>query len=340
MRKLLVAGITSLLWMVPMVNATAAQYGAAASASAGTRNNTGPNDYQSFSDSQPVTRSAASSASETSSTWQAGSATGSSGSSSTGFAGLGVLNLSATASAQLVNVPYSVPMAAGASSAADARFIDSFTVTCAGSATCVAGQSGTMTVAFVLQGQAKGGGQITPNGTLYNGGWDGYAQWAASINLVASSLNPYAPAVFGATSWAGGQTFRDSLSGPSLADYNISYPYATTGIKTLNLDFIFGAPISVDILAKAGASAGVGYDSSGSSAESAFEMAPFRAGWGGILGISTAGGAVVSGVTALSASTGLDYMLDHAAPVPEPDMVLLMALGFATVLMAARRRRR
>ena len=320
-----------------------ASYSAAANATSNTRNANGPTQSPATNGAtQPTgTLKAESSVSDSRGPPQYGLATGAGSSSATGSAGTAVLDLSAMAQGQLTNVPFSAPMAAGGTSSSSARFMDSFVVNCPDPVACAHGSLGSMTIAYVVQAKPGGSGYITPTGILYNGGFSGYAQWASSINLQAMYAGGFGPIPgIGSASWAGGQTVTDSLSGPTLGDYNISYPLSNPGTRLLSFTFAFGAPVFVDMLAMAGASAGVGYDSSGSSAESSFAVNPFRAGWGGIVAITGAGGAAISGASALSTGATFDYMNNQVSAVPEPESVLMLVAGLGLVLSVAQRRRR
>lgn len=322
--------------------AAEASHSATANATSFTINATGPAQSDVINGApQPTgTVKAESSVSESSGPPQFGLATGASSSRATGSAGTAVLDLSAMAQAQLTSLPSSASMSAGGTSSSSARFMDSFVVSCAHPVACAEGSLGNMTIAYVVQAKPGGSGYITPTGILYNGGFHGYAQWASAINLQAMHANGIGPiAGTGSASWAGGQTVTDGLAGPTLGDYNISYPLSNPGTRLLSFTFAFGAPVFVDMLAMAGASAGVGYDSSGSSAEASFAVNPFRAGWGGIVAITGAGGAALSGVTALSTGSAIDYMDNQVSAVPEPQAVLMLAAGLGLVLLGAKRRR-
>lgn len=323
-------------------SASAADYSASVNATSVTRNLSGPADSDQGTGHQPIGGlSATSGITESSGPPQFGLAVGSGSSTATAASGSGALNLFASASAQISNVPFSAPMAAGGTSSSSARFVDTFVVSCAGLAACADGQAGTMTIGFLVLGNAGGSGYITPTGTLSNGGFSGYGQWAASLSLVA--MSPLYPnGTVGAASWAGGQTVRDSQDGPSVGDYNVSYPFADFGLKELTFNFVFGNPVSVDMLAMAGASAGANYDSSGSSAEASFQSG-LRPAWAGVRQISGAGGASLAGVanlTAMSAATGLDYMSSQVPAVPEPELALMLVSGLLVTAWAARRQHR
>jgi|GEM_PF-1539052 len=320
--------------------ATAADYSASVNASSGTRNLSGAPDSDALNGTAPIGGLiATSSITENSGPPQFGLATGSGSSTATAASGLGALNLFAGASAQLTNVPFSAPMVAGGTSSSSARFKDTFTVSCTGLIACADGQQGTMTVGFLVQGNAGGSGTITPTGTLSNGGFSGYGQWAASLSVVATSPL-YPNGTVGSASWAGGKTVRESELGPSVGDYNVSYPLAEFGLRELTLNFVFGQPVFVDMLAMAGASAGVGYDASGSSAEASFQSS-LRPAWAGVSQITGGGGASLAGVaglTALSATSGMNYMNSQVTPVPEPEVALMLVPGLLLTFWAVRRR--
>jgi hypothetical protein len=320
--------------------ASAADYSAAVNATSVTRNLSGAPDSDVANSTAPIGGlSATSSITEQSGPPQFGLANGSGNSTATAASGLGALNVFAGASAQLTNVPFSAPMVAGGTSSSSARFKDSFTISCTGLVACADGQQGTMTVGFLVLGNAGGSGTITPTGTLYNGGFSGYAQWAASLSVVATSP-VYPNGTVGASSWAGGKTVRESEVGPSVGDYNVSYPLAEFGLRELTLDFVFGQPVFVDMLAMAGASAGVGYDSSGSSAEASFQSS-LRPAWAGVSQITGLGGASLAGVaslSALSATSGLNYMNSQVPAVPEPETALMLVSGLLLTSWAVRRR--
>ena len=321
--------------------ASAAEYSASVNASTGTRNLSGVPGSDFSTGTAPIGGlSAVSSITEQSSDPpRFGLATGGGSSTATAASGMGALNLSASASAQLTNVPFSVPMVAGGAASSSARFKDSFIISCTGLGACADGQQGTMTVGFLVLGNAGGSGTITPTGTLYNGGYSGFGQWAASLSVVATSPI-YPNGTVDAASWAGGKTVRESELGASVGDYNVSYPLAEFGLRELTLNFVFGQPVFVDMLAMAAASASVGYDASGSSAQASFQSS-LRPAWAGVSQITGGGGASlagVSGLTAFSATSGLNYMNSQVTAVPEPEVALMLVPGLLLTFWAVRRR--
>ena len=321
--------------------ASAAEYSASVNATSGTRNLSGAPDSDFATGAAPTggLRANSSISEESSNLPRFGLATGAGSSTATAASGKGALDLSASASARLTNEPFSVPMVAGGTSSSSARFKDSFTISCTGLGACADGQQGAMTVGFLVLGNAGGSGTITPTGTLSNGGFSGYGQWAASLSVVATSP-VYPNGTVGAASWAGGKTVRESELGASVGDYNVSFPLAEFGLRELTLNFVFGQPVFVDMLAMAAASASVGYDAAGSSAQASFQSS-LRPAWAGVSQITGLGGASLAGVatlTALSASSGLNYMNSQVTAVPEPEAALMLVSGLLLTPWVVRRR--
>jgi len=337
--KLFRLGAVAAAMLTAAAAAPAANFTAAVNASSNTRDAAGPTDASSRNGPVPTdTLSATSNVTQSAGPRQFGLAVGSGAATATAEAGLGFLDLFASASAQVSNVPASAPMVGGGSGSSSARFQDSFVVRCSGLAICADGQTGRMTVGFLVLGNAAGNGFINTTGVRYNGGYSGTAQWAAGLNVTALSSNGLVDAI----SWAGGQTVRESELGGSVGDYNISYPFSSFGLKTVSLDFVFGGTVFLDMLAMAAAHAGAGYDSSGSTAEASFQSV-LTAGWGGILQISGAGGASLANavsLTAFSNDTGLDYVNGQVSAVPEPGLGWTFAGGLLLLGLATRRRHR
>ncbi len=319
--------------------AVAATYTAGVLAVSNTINAGGPRDTTNVSGPAPTALlTANSSITESAGPPQFGLAVGAGASTASAQAGQGVLDLFVSGNAQQTNVPFSASMVGRGTASSNARFQDSFVVRCSGLAACADGQMGSMTVGFLVLGNSAGSGAITTTGVRYNGGWSGYAQWAAGLNMTA--LSPMG--LVGAASWAGGQTLRDSESGGSIGEYNISYPFAEFGLKTVTFNFVFGGTIFVDMLTMASADAAVGYDSSGSTSQAAFQTL-LRAGWGGVLQMTGAGGASLAGasvLSALSADTGVDYLRSQVSPVPEPATAGSLAGGMLLLALLRLRRGR
>lgn len=318
----------------------AATYSADVTAASGTRNISGPTNTDTFTGGVPSGGLSESSSTTENANIGSSFSNGASVSMATARSLSGALQLSGSGNANLTTIVSSPPMSASASGTSNARFTDSFVVTCASAILCANGQTGQMTVAFLVQGDFGGGGTITPNGILSNGGWNGYAQWAAGLNIVAAHYQT--GGVVGAANWAGGQTRSESQLGGSTVGYNVSYPYAEFGVQLLTFDFEFGGPVAIDMLGKVSAYAAVGYDSSGSTAQSAFQSSLTTV-WGGVQNITGAGGAQLAGVQGLSlssAATGIDYLQSQVSAVPEPGMALMLATGSLLLIPAVRSQRR
>jgi len=106
--------------------------------------------------------------------------------------------------------------------------------------------------------------------------------------------------------------------------------------------FVFGTPLTLDIVLRAAASATVRPEGAPGSptyllpvTASAGSNFGSTALWNGLQSVTLANGAAVTGWTSTSLS-GLDY----AQPVPEPATWATLALGLGVVGMTARQRRR
>ncbi len=222
------------------------------------------------------------------------------------FADFGVLRAYAQAE-QLAALP------GGASSfaMATARFYDTVTI----SSPNLAGQSGSVTFRMPVDYSFT---------TYLDGGLVSTATLAGRVAIGASSrpqeLNNSRLNVEVRHTSAGQVLTRSETEKPGTDRNN--------GIIELNYSFVFGVPFQLNASLDATATAaGVKAGATMNAYQSAI--------WGGVASLSNAAGQAVP--YSMSSSSGFDYRLPYAAPVPEPSTWLLLAAGLG-VLQVCRRR--
>jgi hypothetical protein len=252
-------------------------------------------------------------------------------------------------------------MFAASSSNARARFTDTFTVTCPDPAACGAGRLGKMTIGFLPGGTFDAVGKLVTNAPRTNGGWRGEAHWGADLNIQSMRTDGTAGFNF---SFAGGQLINNDPTGTIIRGMNASYPYIDAAMQSLTFDFIFGAPVHINMSAITETYTSINYDSSGSVGD-VLSQVGLRAGWGGVFSITDALGMTwndfdsvaparfatsfalmdldgLADFTVRSELTGINYLNDlvTVATVPEPNSSLVALLGLAAIAAGVPRRRR
>ncbi len=227
-------------------------------------------------------------------------------------AGPGGLHLMASSSGSVTNAQPGLAVGGRASADASGYVDDSFIIR---SAALPAGALVTMVFDIGVHGSASGIGSWDGSS---GGGWNGYAQWAASLHLVGTG------SACGCTTvdWSA----RQSVSGSQ------GTPVHTTGggvfgDQHFTAQVIIGSPVSLHLTGEVHSSAsGIADFFLGGGASATFQAnLSDTIGWGGIVELRDASGNRVTDFTAISAASGFDYR--QSALVPEPASWGLLLAG-------------
>jgi hypothetical protein len=201
---------------------------------------------------------------------------------------------------------------------------DSFVIGFPGSAAVFATTS--MTLHFSMTGPLTGYAYVTPLDPANPGGGEGRSRWHADFVAYDDT--------------AGNELGRITLDQTCamFTSYNFSCSGNLPGAYAMNISAPFGHTLSVSINGETWASA-LGAESRGGDVL-AGGQADLRhtLSWGGISNLSDENGQAISGFTAISASSGYDYVNAFPAAVPEADTYAMMLAGLGLVGFAARRR--
>lgn len=154
------------------------------------------------------------------------------------------------------------------------------------------------------------------------------SEWRAGLALGQGGVNRL--------DWEGFRIERLDSGQPSTSGN------AQVGRQTFVVQLNFGTPVDMQLRASTVASASVDAMSlplsviAGLTAH-ADALFDHTFAWGGVLALTDLAGTPITGYTAISASSGVDYALPYMSAVPEPGPAAMLAAGLLVLLWRGRR---